>query len=160
MMTPSLFNDNFDLFDRFYQDPWFGFDDHDFKNLEKKLYGHRAKNIMNTDIKETDSEYEMTIDLPGFKKEDVNVALENGYLTISAAKGIESDAAENEEAKTKGKYIRKERYSGSCQRSFYVGEDLKVEDIKANFKHGILSLSIPKKSPEAVKANKYIAIEG
>ena len=160
MMTPSLFNDNFDLFDRFYQDPWFGFDDHDFKNLEKKLYGHRAKNIMNTDIKETDSEYEMTIDLPGFKKEDVNVALENGYLTISAAKGIESDEAENEEAKKKGKYIRKERYSGSCQRSSYVGEDLKVEDIKANFKHGILSLSIPKKSPEAVKANKYIAIEG
>lgn len=160
MMTPSLFNDNFDLFDRFYQDPWFGFDDHDFKNLEKKLYGHRAKNIMNTDIKETDSEYEMTIDLPGFKKEDVNVALEKGYLTICAAKGLESDEAENEEAKKKGKYIRKERYSGSCQRSFYVGKDLKVEDIKANFKHGILSLSIPKKSPEAVKANKYIAIEG
>ena len=66
MLAPSLFNDSFDLFDRFYQDPWFGFNDHEFKNLEKKLYGHRAKNIMNTDIKESDSEYEMVIDLPGF----------------------------------------------------------------------------------------------
>ena len=91
MMTPSLFNDNFDLFDRFYEDPWFGFNDHEFKNLEKKLYGHRAKNVMNTDIKESDSEYEMTIDLPGFKKEEVSVALENGYLTISAVTNTNKD---------------------------------------------------------------------
>lgn len=160
MMTPSLFNDNFDLFDRIYQDSWFGFDDHEFKNLEKKLYGHRVKNVMSTDIKESDSEYGMTIDLPGFKKEDVSVALENGYLTISATKDIEKDEAESEEEKRKGKYIRRERYSGSCQRSFYVGEELTVEDIKANFKHGILSLSIPKKNKREVAASKYIAIEG
>ena len=160
MMTPSLFNDNFDLFDRFYQDPWFGFDDHEFKNLEKKLYGHRAKNIMNTDIKESDSEYEMTIDLPGFKKDEVSVTLENGYLTISAAKGVGKDEAENEEEHKKGKYIRHERYSGSCQRSFYVGDALTVEDIKANFKHGILSLTIPKKEHKEIADNKYIAIEG
>ena len=160
MMTPSLFNDNFDLFDHFYQDPWLGFNDHEFKNLEKKLYGHRAKNVMNTDIKETESEYDMTIDLPGFKKEDVSVALENGYLTISAAKGFEKNEAENEEEKKKGRYIRRERYSGSCQRSFYVGDELTVEDIKANFKHGILSLSIPKKERKELANNKYIAIEG
>lgn len=152
MMTPSLFNGNFDLFDRFYQDPWLGFDDHELRNMEKKLYGHRAKNIMNTDIKENDSGYEMTIDLPGFKKEDVNVALENGYLTISASKELEKSQDD--------KYIRRERYSGSCQRSFYVGEELSVEDIKANFKHGILTLSIPKLEKKAVTSNKYIAIEG
>lgn len=160
MLTPSLFNENFDLFDRFYQDPWFGFNDHELKNLEKKVYGHRAKNVMNTDIKEFDSDYEMTIDLPGFKKEDVQIALENGYLTISASKGIESDKAENEEEKKKGNYIRRERYGGSCQRSFYVGEALDVDDIKANFHHGILKLIIPKKDQKETAANKYIAIEG
>ena len=160
MMTPSLFHDNFDLFDRFYQEPFFAFDDRDFKNLEKKLYGHRAKNVMNTDIKESDSEYEMTIDLPGFKKDEVSVALENGYLTISATKGLEKDEAENEEEKKKGNYIRRERYSGSCQRSFYVGDALSVDDIKANFKHGILNLTIPKKDTKEIVNNKYIAIEG
>lgn len=160
MLTPSLFNDNYDLFDCFYQDPWFGFDDHEFKNLEKKLYGHRAKNVMNTDIKESDSEYDMTIDLPGFKKEDVSVSLENGYLTISASKGFEKKEAENEEEQKKEKYIRRERYSGSCQRSFYVGDGLKDEDIKASFKHGILTLSIPKKDAMQVETKKYISIEG
>lgn len=160
MLTPSLFNENFDLFDRFYQDPWFGFNDHEFKNLEKKLYGHRAKNVMNTDIKESDSAYEMTIDLPGFKKEEVSVALENGYLTISASRGFENNEAENEEEKKKGNYIRRERYSGSCQRSFYVGEALNVEDIKANFQHGILKLDIPKKDQKEIESSKYIAIEG
>lgn len=159
MLTPGLFNENFDLFDRFYQDPWFGFNDHELKNLEKKVYGHRAKNVMNTDIKESDSEYEMTIDLPGFKKEEIQVALENGYLTISAAKGFENDKAENEAEKKKGKYIRQERYSGSCQRSFYVGEALEVNDINARFEHGILRLIIPKKEQKEVASNKYIAIE-
>jgi len=160
MLRPSLFVDNFDLFDRFYQDPWFDFDDREFKNLEKKLYGHRAKNIMNTDIKESDSGYEMTIDLPGFKKDEISVALENGYLTIGAAKGFENDEKREEGEKKKGNYIRRERYSGSCSRSFYVGNDIENKDIKANFQHGILKLDIPKKAQAAIANNKYIAIEG
>lgn len=159
MLTPSLFNENFDLFDHFYQNPWLGFGGKEFRNLEKKLYGHRAKNVMNTDIKESDSEYEMTIDLPGFKKEEVSVALEDGYLTIGASKGMENDVAENEVEKEKGNYIRQERYSGSCQRSFYVGDNLSVEDVKAHFEHGILTLTIPKKAQQ-IANSKYIAIEG
>ena len=160
MLAPSLFNDNFDLFDHFYGNSWPLFDDRAFRNLEKKLYGHRAKNIMNTDIKELDSEYEMTIDLPGFKKEEVSVSLENGYLTIHATKGIQKEETENKQEDKTGKYIRCERYSGSCQRSFYVGEDLTTEEIKANFKHGILRLTIPKKEQKNITKNKYIAIEG
>ena len=88
------------------------------------------------------------------------MTVENGYLTISAAKGFEKDEAENEEEQKEGRYIRKERYCGSCERSFYVGDGLTVEDIKANFKHGILSLSIPKKDRKQIANNKYIAIEG
>lgn len=160
MLAPSLFNDSFDLFDRIYQDPWFGFNDRDFKNMEKKLYGHRAKNVMNTDIRENDSEFEMTIDLPGFKKDEISVELENGYLTISAAKGLNEDEAENEEEQKKGNYIRRERYCGSCSRSFYVGDVLTVEDIKANFQHGILTLNIPKKDRKEIQSNKYVAIAG
>ena len=160
MLTPSLFNDNFDLFDRFYQDPWFGFDDHEFKNLEKKLYGHRAKNIMNTDIKESDNGYEMEIDLPGFKKDEITVELNDGYLTISAAKGLDKDEAESKEEAKKGNYSRRERYSGACQRSFYVGDAITQEDIKASFKHGILTLNIPKRDAKQVETKKYISIEG
>ena len=158
MLRPSLFHDDFDLIDRLDSFPWF--DDREFKNLEKKLYGHRAKNVMNTDIRETEDAYKMEIDLPGFKKEDVTVQLDNGYLLISAAKGLDKNDAENEDEAKKGKYIRQERYSGSCQRSFYVGDALTQEDIKASFKHGILTLDIPKKDPKKVEANKYIAIEG
>lgn len=160
MLTPSLFNENFDLFDHFYQDPWFGFNDREFKNLEKKLYGHRAKNVMNTDIKESDSGYEMEIDLPGFSKDEIAVELNDGYLTVSAAKGMDKNEAESEEEAKKGNYIRRERYSGACQRSFYVGEAVTQEDIKASFKHGILKLNIPKKDQKQVETKKYIAIEG
>ena len=160
MLTPSLFNENFDLFDHFYQDPWFGFNDREFKNLEKKLYGHRAKNVMNTDIKESDSGYEMEIDLPGFSKDEIAVELNDGYLTVSAAKGMDKNEAESEEEAKKGNYIRRERYSGACQRSFYVGEAVTQEDIKARFKHGILQLNIPKKDQKQVETKKYIAIEG
>ena len=124
MLTPSLFNGSFELFDDLYQDPWFGFDDREFKNLEKKLYGHRAKNVMNTDIKESDKEYELEMDLPGFKKDEVSVELNDGYLTISAAKGLNKDEAESKAEAKKGNYIRRERYSGACQRSFYVGEEV------------------------------------
>ena len=154
MLMPSLFHDDFDLFDRF--DPWFnGFDDREFKNMEKKLYGHRAKNVMRTDVKESDTGYEMEIDLPGFSKDEVTVELNDGYLTISAAKGLDKD-----EADKKGKYICRERYAGEMSRSFYVGEGIAEEDIKASFKHGILKLNIPKKDAKQVESKKYIAIEG
>lgn len=150
---PSIFSSN-DLFSDVFNDGWF--DDSEFRNLEKKLYGHRAKNVMNTDVKETENSYELTMDLPGFSKEEVTAELENGYLTIRAAKGLDK----SEEDKKSGKYIRKERYAGACERSFYVGEGLKQEDIKASFKHGILTLDIPKSQPKAIESNKYIAIEG
>ena len=156
MLTPSLFNDNFDLSDCFYQDPWFGFDDREFKNLEKKLYGHRAKNIMNTDIKEREKEYEITMDIPGVKKEDVKAELKDGYLTVHA-----SSDSRKEEKDTDGKFIRKERYYGSCSRSFFVGSEVTQEDIKAKFEDGTLKLLIPKKeAAKAVEQKNYIAIEG
>ena len=153
MLMPSIFRTN-SLIDDLFDDDWFN--DKEFRNMEKKLYGHRAKNVMNTDVKETEDGYELEMDLPGFKKEEVSVELNDGYITIRAAKGLDED----EKEKKTGKYIRRERYSGACERSFYVGEEVTQQDIKASFKHGILSLSVPKKSPEAVKANKYIAIEG
>ena len=110
---------------------------------------------MKTDIREHDAGYELDIDLPGFKKDEIKVELENGYLTISATKG-----ANNDEQDKKGKYIRRERYAGTMQRSFYVGDDVTQEDIKAKFENGILRLSIPKKDAKAVETKKTIAIEG
>ena len=124
--------------------------------MEKQLYGHRAKNIMNTDIKEHDDSYELKMDLPGFNKDEISAELENGYLTIRAAKGLDK----YEKEKKTGKYIRRERYAGACQRSFYVGEDITQEDIKASFKHGILKLDIPKKDSKKIENNNCIAIEG
>ena len=124
--------------------------------MEKQLYGHRAKNIMNTDIKEHDNSYELKMDLPGFTKDEISAELENGYLTIRAAKGLDKD----EKEKKTGQYIRRERYAGACQRSFYVGEDITQEDIKASFKHGILKLDIPKKDSKKIENNNCIAIEG
>lgn len=112
---------------------------------------------MKTDIKEKKDGYELEIDLPGFTKDEINASIEDGYLTISAAKGLDKDEKEKES----GRYIRKERYAGACQRSFYVGEAVKQEDVKAEFKHGILKLFVPKKEPEKkVDEHKYIAIEG
>ena len=152
MLMPSIFGE--DLFDDFMRDFPF-YDDKDMKKLEKKLYGRRGRNMMKTDIKERDDSYELEMDLPGFKKDEVKVALENGYLTISAAKGRDED----EQEKKSGRYIRRERYAGACQRTFYVGEDVRQEDIKGEFKHGILKLTIPKKAAQ-VPEKKYIAIEG
>ncbi len=154
MLMPRLFGE--DLFDDFMRDFPFYYDDRDQKRLEKKLYGHRAHNLMKTDIRETDTGYELEIDLPGFKKEDIKVSLENGYLTISAAKNLE----EENKGKKNGRYIRRERYAGSCQRAFYVGEGITQEDIKGQFKHGILKLSVPKKeAAPAAEETHYIAIE-
>ena len=142
MLMPSIFGE--DLFDNFMKDFPF-FDDNTESNVEKKLYGRRGKNLMKTDIKETEGGYELEMDLPGFTKDEIKVSLENGYMTISAAKGLDKD----EQDKKSGRYIRKERYAGSCERSFYVGEDITEEDIKGEFKHGILKLFVPKKGSKA-----------
>ncbi len=120
------------------------------------LYGKHAKNVMKTDVKETDNSYEVDIDLPGFKKDEIEAKLENGYLTISAAKGLDKEEKDEKD----GKYIRKERYSGAMSRSFYVGDELKQEDIKAKYEDGILKLSVPKKEQKKVETTKHIAIEG
>lgn len=154
---PALFENTFNLLDDTFRNPWFL--DRDMKNVEKKLYGDRAKNLMSTDIRETDDNYEMIIDLPGFKKEEIAVKLDNGYLVIAAEKGLEKDEVEDEKAKKEGRYIRRERYTGAVQRSFYVGGHLTKEDIKGKFEHGILTLDIPKKVPEKIENNKFITIE-
>ena len=154
MLLPSIFGEN--LFDDFFDDVPF-FDNRAENQIEKKLYGRHAHNVMKTDIKETDDNYELIVDLPGFKKDEIKVSLEDGYLTIEAAKGLDED----EQEKNTVKYIRKERYAGAGQRSFYAGDNLTQEDIKGEFKHGILTLNVPKKEAKpAVETNKYIAIEG
>ena len=152
-MTPSIFGK--DLFDDFWGFPFY--DDKDWKRMEKKLYGHRGKNLMKTDIRESDEGYKVEIDLPGFKKDEIQVSLENGYLTVSAEKGIEKDEKEDKKAS----YIHRERYSGACSRSFYVGDIVTEEDIKGEFKHGVLELFIPKKEANPKEETKtLIQIEG
>ncbi|MEY8428375.1 Hsp20/alpha crystallin family protein [Lachnospiraceae bacterium 46-15] len=151
MMMPSIFGEN--LFDNFMKD--FAFPA--FPDIDSALYGKHAQNLMKTDVKETESGYEVDIDLPGFMKDEVKASLENGYLTISAAKCLDK----NEQEENTGRYIRKERYSGSCERSFYVGEDVSENDIKGEFQQGILRLTIPKQEARpAVEEKKYINIEG
>lgn len=149
MMLPTIFGEN--LFDDFMDDAF----ERNFFGGRNPLYGKHSKNLMKTDVKETETGYELDIDLPGFKKDEISAHLEDGYLTVSAAKGVDKDEKDNE-----GRYIRRERYSGSMTRSFYVGNAVTEEDIKAKYEDGILSLSIPKKAPKAVEAKKYIAIEG
>ena len=146
MLMPSIFGENL------FNDDWMNFG---FPEVDKALYGKHASHEMKTDVKETDSGYEVDIDLPGFKKDEINVQLDNGYLSISAAKGLDT-----EETNKEGKYIRKERYAGAMSRSFYVGDALTQEDIKAKYESGILRLSIPKKEAKQVEATKRIAIEG
>jgi len=147
-MLPSIFNEN--LFDSFMDD-----------DFGKNFFGRRLQDIakhdalMKTDIRETDKGYELAVDLPGYKKEEVSAKLENGYLTLSATKGAETEDKDKE-----GRFIRRERYSGTCVRSFYVGEHITQEDIKAKFENGVLNVSIPKKDQKKIEENKYIAIEG
>ena len=152
MLMPSIFGE--DMFDEFMRDfPFFD----DSNKIEKKLYGRHAKNMMKTDIKELEGGYELEMDLPGFTKDEITAELKDGYLTISASKGLDKD----EQEKETGKYIRRERYAGACQRSFYVGEDVTEQDIKAEFKHGMLKLFVPKKEAKpAVETKKYVTIEG
>ena len=152
MLMPSIFGN--DMFGDFFTDPWF--DEKEFKDMQKKLYGHRAKNVMSTDVKEVENGYELEMDLAGFKKDEIKASVENGYLTISAARGLDED----EKDKKSGKYIRRERYAGACERSFYVGEGISQDDIKASFQHGILKLFIPKEPEKSVEEKKYVAIEG
>lgn len=158
-MLPSVFGE--DLFDDWMDCFPFGRDfDKEFSKAmaptEHALYGKHAKNMMKTDVRETDDSYEVDIDLPGFKKDEVKIQLADGYLTIEAAKGLDKD----EKDKKSGKYIRRERYAGSMSRSFYVGEDVKQEEIHAKYDNGILKLSVPKKeAKKAVDSSKYIAIE-
>ena len=152
MLMPSIFGN--DMFGDFFTDPWF--DDKEFKDMQKKLYGHRAKNVMSTDVKEVENGYELEMDLPGFKKDEIQMELKDGVLTVSAAKGLDKD-----EEDKKGNYIRKERYAGSMSRSFYVGEHVDVEDIHPKYENGILSFIVPKKEQKAVEEkNKFISIEG
>ena len=148
-MLPSVFGR--DIFDDWFDFPFF--DDSEMRKAEKRLYGHHSKGIMKTDVQENDTCYTLMMDLPGFRKEDVKVALKDGYLTISAEKHHELD----EEEKKNGKYIRRERAYGSCSRSFYVGEE---NDIKGEFKHGILKLTIPKTQPKEIQnTTKYISLD-
>ena len=148
-MTPSIFGK--DLFDDFWGFPFY--DDKDWKRMEKKLYGHRGKNLMKTDIRESDEGYKVEIDLPGFKKDEIQVSLENGYLTVSA------DITKSSEDKDdKGTLIHKERYTSSCKRTFFVGEQIRQEDIKAGFENGILRLQVPKDAPKVEETPKYIDI--
>ena len=148
MLMPSIFGE-----DLFNDDFMNGFK---FPDVDKVLYGKHASNVMKTDVRETESGYEVDIDLPGFKKDEIEAKLENGYLTISAAKGLDKEEKDEKD----GKYIRKERYSGAMSRSFYVGDELKQEDIKAKYEDGILKLSVPKEEPKKVETTKHIAIEG
>ncbi len=150
MMMPSIFGEN--LFDDFMED--FAFPA--FSDIDKKLYGKHANNLMKTDVKETDTGYEVDIDLPGFKKDEITMRLEDGYLTINAAKGLDK-----EEKNEKGKFVRRERYAGNLSRSFYVGENVKEEDIHPKYENGILSFRVPKEDQKAVEEKKhYISIEG
>lgn len=146
-MLPNLFGES--LFDRFFDDSL----EKEFFGTHNPLYGKHAKNLMKTDVKDVNDHYEVAVDLPGFQKDEVNVELENGYLTISAAKGLDKDQKDDE-----GHYIRQERYSGSCSRSFYVG-DIQPEDIHAKYEDGILKLTLPKADQKAIEHQNRIAIQ-
>ena len=150
MLMPSIFGEN--LFD----DDWmnFGFNDN-FWGKKNPLYGIHAQNMMKTDIREKDDSYELDVDLPGFKKDEIKVQLKDGYLTLSAAKGLDKDQQDKQ-----GNYIRRERYAGTMSRSFFVGEDVAQEDIHAKYEDGILRLSVPKKAPKKIENTGYISIEG
>jgi len=143
-MLPSIFSEN--LFDDFFNSAM-------FPNAEHELYGKHAKNLMNTDVREVENGYEIDMNLPGFKKDEVEIQLQDGCLTVSAAKGLDKD-----EEDKKGRYIRQERYAGSLSRSFYVGEDVEPQDVKAKYENGVLKLFVPKAEVKQVPAQTAIAI--
>lgn len=145
MMMPSIFRENL----------WNDLMDFSFPELDGKMYGKRGEHIMRTDVKEHDDKYEVDIELPGFKKEDVKAELKDGYLTITALKEVN-----NEQKNENGKYVRRERYTGNMSRSFYVGDKVTQEEIRAKFEDGVLKLQIPKKDPKKqVEDKHYVTIE-
>ena len=148
-MLPSIFGES--LFDDWMDFPFRGFT----SDVDHKLYGKNAARVMKTDLKEHDEGYELSIDLPGFKKDQIELQLQNGYLTITATKGVEE-----EEKNKKGKLVHQERYSGSMSRSFYIGESLTEEDVKAKFEDGVLTLDFPKEKAIKLPERKTIQIEG
>ena len=151
-MFPALMNDT--MFSDLFDDPFF----EGWRNMDRAAAcdPNMSAGMMSTDVRETDKGYMVDIDMPGFKKDDISLDLQNGYLTISAAKGLDKDEKDKE-----GRYIRRERYAGAMSRSFYVGENVKQEDITARFENGILSLSVPKEEEQKkVETPNYIAIEG
>ena len=149
-MLPSIFGEN--LFDDFFSDP-FGMM---VSQGRDPLYGKHAKNLMKTDVRETEDSYELDVDLPGFKKDDVQAELKDGYLTITAQTQSESEDKDEE-----GTYVRKERFSGKCSRTFYVGDDIEEDDIKAKFEDGVLKIAVPKKQEQPkLEEKKTISIEG
>ena len=145
-MLPSIFGEN--LFDDMFNT--FGM----FPDIDRTLYGKHARNLMKTDVRETESTYELDVDLPGFKKDEVKIELKDGYLTISAATGLDTDQKDK-----KGRYIRQERYAGQMSRSFYVGEQVRPEDLHAKFEDGILQITVPKQPQRTIPETTYIAIE-
>ena len=148
-MMPSIFGEN--LFDDFFDDDFSMFPSLTGRN---PLYGKHAKNLMKTDVRETENTYELDIDLPGFKKDEISIDLKDGYLSISAAKGLDRDQEDK-----KGKYIRQERYAGACSRSFFVGEGVEPKDVSAKFEDGILKISLPKQVKKELPQSPRIAIE-
>jgi HSP20 family molecular chaperone IbpA len=137
-------NNNYNVWDDFFNDPFFS------NPLSSEM-----STFMHTDILEEDNQYALHIELPGFQKEDINAELKDGYLTISAQRNDKKD-----EKDKKGNYLRRERFTGSCRRSFYVGDQVRQEDIHANFKDGVLRLTVPKETPKTIEEKaKYIAIE-
>lgn len=145
MLVPSIFAN--DLFDNFFNDT--------YRPNGNLIHSANSRDLMNTDIKEFEDKYELGIELPGYEKEDVSASLKDGYLTIEAERH-----ADNEIKDKNGKYIRKECFTGKCQRSFYVGDQITQEDIHAAFNNGILSITVPKiKEQPKVEENRYIAIE-
>ena len=146
---PAIFGENLmDVFDDFDRDFFRG-----FGNIDRALYGKHAKRMMKTDVKETDEGYEVDVELPGFKKDEIQLELNNGYLTITAEKGLDKE-------NKKGRMLRQERYAGVMQRSFYVGEHVTEENVKASYESGVLHLLVPKQEAPKLPEKKTIQIEG
>ena len=147
-MLPSIFGES--LFDDWMDFPFKGFP----TEVDRKLYGKHAARMMKTDLKEHDDGYELSVELPGFKKEQIELQLQNGYLTVTAAKGMEED-----EKNKKGKIVHQERFTGSMSRSFYLGEHVTEENIRAKYENGVLTVDFPKDEPKKLPEHKTIMIE-